>query len=425
MVVLFVVDPVLMGPAGGARRAFLAGCLAELRERTGGALVVRHGDPAVVVPAVAAEAGAERVYVSADFGPYGRRRDEAVGRALRAEGRMLVAKGSPYAVDPGLVLNGAGTPYKVFTPFRRAWVDHGWDDPEDLGPEPLWREGLAGADLPRVAACEHHPVAGEQAALRALDRFLAGPVGSYDEDRNRPDLDRTSRLSPYLRWGCLHPRTVLARLGPSKGENTFRSELCWREFYADVLWHQPGSARRALVPAMAGMRVDTGEDADRRFEAWCEGRTGYPFVDAGMRQLRTEGWMHNRVRMVVASFLVKDLHIDWTRGARHFMDLLADGDLASNQHGWQWTAGTGTDASPYFRIFNPVTQGKRFDPDGAYVARWVPELAPLAPRERHEPWKAKAKGATIEGYPDRIVDHAEEREEALRRLAEVGRRSPS
>ena len=176
----------------------------------------------------------------------------------------------------------------------------------------------------------------------------------------------------------MHPRQILARLGRGKGEACSRTELCWREFYADVLHHRPDTVRRSFNPAMRTDAGRPGTQADERFEAWCQGMTGYPIVDAGMRQLRAEGWMHNRVRMVVASFLVKDLHLDWTRGARWFMHHLVDGDLASNQHGWQWMAGTGTDPSPYFRIFNPVTQSKKFDPDGTYIHRWVPELAGLS-----------------------------------------------
>jgi deoxyribodipyrimidine photo-lyase len=193
-------------------------------------------------------------------------------------------------------------------------------------------------------------------------------------------------------------------------------ELAWREFYADVLFHRPESAREYLRAEYARMRYATpGDD----FEAWCAGRTGFPFVDAGMRQLQAEGWVHNRVRMVVASFLIKDLHIEWQHGARHFMHWLRDGDLASNQHGWQWVAGSGTDAAPYFRVFNPVSQGLKFDPDGAYVRRYVPELAHLDGKAAHTPWEVLDGYAR--GYPERILDHAEERAEALARLSEISR----
>ena len=202
-----------------------------------------------------------------------------------------------------------------------------------------------------------------------------------------------------------------------EGAERFRAELAWRDFYASVLAAFPWSARHAFRPEMAAMKVDTGPDADRRFQAWAEGRTGYPIVDAGMRQLNEEAWVHNRVRMVVASFLVKDLHLDWVRGADHFLDRLQDGDLASNHHGWQWVAGTGTDPAPYFRIFNPTSQGKSFDPEGDYVRRWVPELRHVVGGTVHEPWKLK--GGPPRGYPQPIVDHDEERREALARYNRI------
>ena len=209
-------------------------------------------------------------------------------------------------------------------------------------------------------------------------------------ERERPGDDGTTRLSPYLKYGCLHPRQLLAVTDDRK----LRSEVAWREFCAHVLWHHPDSAWRDLRPDLRGMRYDHDE---ARFRAWCEGRTGYPIVDAGMRQLLAEAWVHNRVRMVVASFLVKDLHLPWQWGARWFLDHLVDGDVASNNHGWQWVAGTGTDPAPYFRVFNPVLQGQRFDPDSTYVRRWLG-------REGHEP-------------RDPIVDHRAEREEALARYS--------
>jgi deoxyribodipyrimidine photo-lyase len=418
VVALFVLDPALLDLAGAVRTAFLLRCLRDLDESMGGRLVVRTGDPVDVVPAVAAETGAEEVFISADFGPYGRRRDTEVGRALKAAGRRLTGVGSPYAVDPGQVLKHDGTPFRVFSPFYRAWRAHGWAPPSPAPDGIGWVKGLRShpivlPDDPPVAATL--PPAGEAAALARLDAFLSGPIDDYAARRDCPADDATTRLSPYLKWGCIHPRTALARLDRSASHEKLRSELAWREFYADVLWHTPESARQSLQPAMAGMRLDTGRNADERFRAWTEGRTGFPLVDAGMRQLLGEAWVHNRVRMVVASFLVKDLHVDWTRGARWFMNRLVDGDLASNNHGWQWVAGTGTDPAPYFRIFNPVTQGKEHDPDGDYVRRWVPELAGVAGAAVHEPWKLP--GGLPPGYPERIVDHGAEREEALARYA--------
>jgi deoxyribodipyrimidine photo-lyase len=202
---------------------------------------------------------------------------------------------------------------------------------------------------------------------------------------------------------------------------TYATELAWRDFYADVLWQNPDSARDYLKAEFAAMQYDQPDagETGRRFRAWREGLTGYPIVDAGMRQLRAEGWMHNRIRMVVASFLVKDLHIDWTRGARWFLQHLVDGDLASNNHSWQWIAGTGTDAAPYFRIFNPTTQAKEHDPAGVYIRRWVPELVALAPPQVFEPWKLP--GGPPPGYPPPIIDHAAERAEALARYDEARR----
>lgn len=413
VVALFVLDPALLCPAGAPRTAFLYRCLRALDESLDGRLVVRAGDPVEVVPAVAAEAGAGTVLVSGDFGPYGRRRDHDVGRGLKADGRRLTGVGSPYAVDPGRVLKQDGTPFRVFGPFSRAWRAHGWPEPSGH-PTVRWAAGPASDGIPNDPAVDVTlPPAGEAAAQARLEEFLAGPIDDYAAHRDRPAADATTRLSPSLKYGCIHPRQVLARLGSSKSHEKLRSELAWREFYADVVWHTPESARRSLQPAMAGMEVDAGPLADERFRAWTEGRTGFPLVDAGMRQLRGEAWVHNRVRMVVASFLVKDLHIDWTRGARWFLDRLVDGDLASNNHGWQWVAGTGTDPAPYFRIFNPVTQGRAHDPDGDYVRRWVPELAGVPGPAVHEPWKLP--GGLPGGYPERIVDHAAERAEALDR----------
>ena len=417
VVPLFVWDPALLGPAGPPRLAFLAGCVDRLRDSLGGALVVRRGAPASAVAQVARECDAGSVFVSADFGPYGRARDAAVHETLAADGRRLISVGSPYAVDPGRLLTSAGRPFQVFTPFSKAWRHHGWDPPSgrpQLGS--VNDAGLAshpGPVTPRRGATL--PEAGEEAAHRALDAFVRSALDRYRDERDRPDLDSTSRLSPYLRFGCLHPRQLLARLEPLNPDHErFATELCWRDFHADVLHHRPDAARAPYRPEWRRIDVDEGPLAERRFRAWTQGLTGYPIVDAGMRQLRAEGWMHNRVRMVVASFLVKDLHVDWRRGARWFMQNLVDGDLASNQLNWQWVAGSGNDAAPYFRVFNPVSQGRRFDPDGSYVRRWIPELAAVPDRYVHEPWKSGA-----DGYPDPIVDHAEERREALARYTNM------
>jgi deoxyribodipyrimidine photo-lyase len=411
---LFVLDDRLLRASGAPRIAWLLRSLQTLRAATGGALVVRHGEPGPVVAQVAREVGAASVHVTADAGPYGRERDDAVERALRASGVPLVRTGTPYAVGPGSVTKGDGTPYRVFTPFSKAWGAHGWPAPAGDPPSGLrWARTLQSEDLPGEPECDVVlPDVGERAALARWREFRDGALDRYAEDRDRPDLAGTSQLSAHLKYGEIHPRTLLADLAGrrSEGAQTFRTELAWREFYADVLWHQPSSAREYLRPEYARLRYDRPGDG---FDAWREGRTGYPFVDAGMRQLLATGWMHNRLRMVTASFLVKDLHVEWQHGARHFLRWLRDGDLASNNHGWQWVAGSGTDAAPYFRVFNPVGQGLRFDPDGAYVRRWVPELAHLGGASAHEPWEHDDGYA--HGYPPRLVDHSEERTEALRR----------
>lgn len=410
VVALFVLDPALLGPAGAPRVAFLFRTLRELDERLAGRLVVRTGEPRKVVADVVRESNADAVHVSADFGPYGTRRDDEVEQTLPVP---LVRTGSAYAIAPGRVVKDDGTPYRVFTPFYRAWVAHGWRQPasdaavtwasmksDPIPADPALPEGM---ELPEP---------GELAARAAWARYRSDGLDRYADVRDRPDLDKTSRMSPYLKWGAIHPRTMLAELGAD--DETFRKELAWREFYASVLHAWPASARDYFHPAMATMEwASVPSDA---FAAWCSGRTGYPIVDAGMRQLLGEGWMHNRVRMLVASFLVKDLHVEWQHGARHFMRHLVDGDLASNQHGWQWAAGSGTDASPYYRIFNPVTQGLRFDPDGSYVRRWIPELRDVAGAAVHEPWKLSTPPA---GYPAPIVDHAAERRVALERYQQL------
>jgi deoxyribodipyrimidine photo-lyase len=418
---VFVFDDRLWGPSGAPRRRFLLDCLDDLRTATGGALVLRHGEPARVVPQLAAEVGATSVHISADTGPYGRRRDTAVERALGDV--PLVRTGSPYLITPGRVTKRDGTPFRVFTPFARAWREHGWRAPAPRPDVVPWLTGVPSDDpLPAPDPGDVElPPAGEAAAAAAWARFRDERLPDYAEGRNTPGTDGTSRLSAYLKYGCIHPRTLLADLAAQDdgGEavRRYTDELAWRDFYADVLWHRPDSAREYLNPQLQGMGYDTGSDVEELVRAWEIGRTGFPIVDAGIRQLLGEAYVHNRVRMIVASFLVKDLHQEWTRGARYFMQHLVDGDLASNNHGWQWVAGTGTDASPYYRVFNPVTQGKKFDPDGTYVKRWVPELRDVPARYVHEPWRSP--DGVPDGYPEPVVDHAHERQVALDRYAQV------
>lgn len=412
---VFIFDPKQLAGNEAVSRTYLFRSVRALQEQLDGKLCVRVGNPLDVIPALAREVQASAVHISADYGNYGRVRDEAVEQALGAI--PLVRTGSPYAVAPGRILKNDGTPYRVYTPFYKAWLVHGWRKPAAKA-KPSFIQLKADAipaddDLGTL----HLPTAGEQAALARWKWFKANGLDDYADQRDRADLDGTSQLSGPLRFGEIHPRTLLADLGDERGHEVFRKEICWREFYADVLWHAPHTATDYLDERFARMQYDTGKTADQRFEAWKYGRTGYPFVDAGMRQLLAEGWMHNRVRMVTASFLVKDLHLEWQQGAAWFAQWLRDFDMASNQHGWQWTAGCGTDAAPYFRIFNPVTQGLRFDPDGSYVRKFIPELAHIDGGQVHEPWDV------IDGYqhdyPERIVDHSTERDESLRRYEAI------
>jgi deoxyribodipyrimidine photo-lyase len=413
---VFVFDPTF-SVSGAPRMAFMLRALRRLDEEMGGALLILHGDPREVIPRVAKSVGAKEVFVARDFAPYGMKRDSDVAKALQANGSTLVQSGSAYAVEPGTVRKGDGTPYAVFTPFYKVWQTVGWPKPFAV-PKATWAvspkvqcEGFP--DEPECAASL--PVASAAAALERWDEFSERALDSYYDIRNNPDTDGTSMLSPYLRFGLVHPRTLLADLNDTKSQAHYRSELCWREFYADVLFHQPRTIWENLQPKMNAMKLDTGAKAKQRFDAWCKGETGYPIVDAGMKQLLATGWMHNRVRMIVASFLVKDLHLPWQWGARHFMRHLVDGDIASNNHGWQWTAGTGTDAAPYFRIFNPVAQGEKFDPQGKYVREWLPQLADVADDMAHQPWEL----GMLNPYLPPIVDHAVEREESLARYKAV------
>ncbi len=431
---LFVLDPRLLAQCGPSRAHYLAATLAALSESMGGALVLRAGEPSSVVREVCRESGATRVVITEDFAPYGRSRDERVERELAAEGITLVRADIPYAIRPGTVMTAAGTPPKVFTPFFRGWEASGppapvestrgidWLSLPTLTPEAV--VAAAGGGRPELFEGIGDPTArefddvGEAGARRRLDEFRVR-VDEYAEGRNHPGLEATSRLSPHLRFGTIHPRQVLdATVTSSESARVFRSEVAWREFYGDVLYHHPESRWRALQPVMERLRVDEGSEARDRFRAWAEGRTGYPLVDAGMRQLLSEGWMHNRVRMVCASFLVKHLHLDWRWGARWFLWCLIDADVASNQHGWQWTAGTGTDAAPFHRVFNPTLQAERFDPEGVYVRHYVEELRGTSAPQCLQPGGGAGLLAPPR-YPTPLVDAARERDEALARFAEV------
>ena len=397
----YVLDPRLKASSGPRRLQYLYDALRDLRDNLDGRLLVTRGRPEKRIPVLVKAIDATAVHVSADYSPFGRRRDEAVRAALGDV--SLEESGSPYLVSPGRVTKGDGTPYKVFTPYHDAWRRHGWRAAAKSGPTSArWIDPAdvpGGIDIPD-AGVELDMQAGETAARRQWATFVQNGLAEYADDRDRPDLDGTSRMSAHLKFGTIHPRTLAANLGRGTGAQAYLRELAFRDFYAAVLHAWPQSAWWNWNRAFDAIEVDDGTDAKRLFEAWKAGRTGFPIVDAGMRQLAETGFMHNRVRMIVASFLVKDLHLPWQWGARWFLEQLVDGDMASNQHGWQWAAGCGTDAAPYFRVFNPTTQGEKFDPDGTYVRRWVPDV-------------------DDDDYPAPIVDHPHERAEALRRYGRI------
>ena len=414
IVPVFILDKTQIAEAGEKLLAYMGQSLRALDESLGNCLHIIEGDQVEVLKELIEMYGASEVHISDEYERYGAARDARV----EAAGIKLVRTGSPYAVAPGRVVKPSdATPYRVYTPFYRAWCAHGWRAPAKtptkipaVKPPTKYR---AFPDFPMPAGV-NVIAAGEKAALARFKEFTKKGLDSYDENRNFAAIDGTSKMSTYLKFGEIHPRTLLAGLGESKSHDTFRKEIAWREFYADVLFNNPDTDTEYYAKQFKAMRYDK---PGKQFQAWCEGKTGYPFVDAAMRQLLLEGWMHNRTRMVVASFLVKDLHLEWQLGERFFAQHLVDYDVASNAHGWQWTAGTGTDASPYYRVFNPVEQGRRFDENGDYIRKYVAELAHLSASEIHEPWLFL--DGYSHGYPERIVDHALERVESLERLKEI------
>jgi deoxyribodipyrimidine photo-lyase len=427
-------------PPGGASRFWLHHSLYSLDEslrRLGSRLVIRHGPTLPTLFDLIRGTGADGVFWNRRYEPPIVERDTRLKHSLMEAGVQAVSCKSALMFEPHEVRTGAGAPFKVFTPFWRQCLKQ----PEAQAPLPApasmaapgrWPDSLPLQTLrlePRIRWGENirrHWRIGEQGAQQRLHDFIADDVDRYTQMRDRPDIRGVSRLSPFLHFGELSPRqvwTAVSRREQAAGRMTvsaaaagFLRQLIWREFAHHLLVHFPATGTQPLRQQFAAFPWHDNAAALKR---WERGQTGYPIVDAGMRELWTIGWMHNRVRMIVASFLVKDLLVHWLHGARWFWDTLVDADLANNTLGWQWTAGCGADAAPYFRIFNPVTQARRFDPDGAYVRKWVPELAQLPTAHLHAPWHAPAEVLGRSGvrlgvdYPKPLLDHDEARQRAL------------
>lgn len=416
VVPLFVHDRAIEAAGFGApnRRAFLADCLrdldAGLRDR-GGRLVIRSGEVAAEVCGVASETGADEVHMAAGVSAYARSREERLREALESDGRRLrVHDGVVTAVAPGAVTPASSDHFAVFTPYFRRWSGERLRDvfgaprtvrvPKGPRSEKVpARGGVAGVS-------EGLAEGGEQAARKAFAAWRRHGLAAYEERHDDLAGDATSHLSPHLHFGTLSPVELVhrARDAGGAGAEAFVRQLCWREFHYQVLAARPAASRQDYRTKHDRWRCEA--DAADEIEAWRQGRTGYPVVDAAMRQLRHEGWMHNRGRLLAASFLAKTLYVDWRVGARHFLDLLVDGDIANNQLNWQWMAGTGTDSRPN-RVLSPVVQAKRLDPDGDYVRRWVPELASLSGSAVHEPWKLPGAERERLDYPEPVVDLSE------------------
>ena len=403
VVPMFVLEPRLLRRSP-RRTAFLLESLADLDgslRELGGHLIVRRGDTTAEVSRVARQTNAQSIFLAADVSGYAQRRELALRRALpRLDIRAVPGL---FVVEPGEVAAVGATHYRVFTPYWRAWEREPWRPLVDM-PRRLAQPEVESVALPEPSTSSRpaRPPGGETAGRALLQRWLATGLASYPELRDQPGVDGTSRLSAYLRFGCVSPLETAIRAGAGE----FRRQICWRDFYAQLLWANP----RAQIEDL-NLRRHDWDDNDEALAAWQAGMTGYPIVDAAMRQLHNEGFIHNRARMIAASFLTKDLNLDWRLGAAHFDRLLLDGDPASNSGGWQWVAGTGTDTRPG-RMLNPARQAERFDPDGAYVRRHVPELAALEGKAAHQPSQRDAPG-----YPAPMIDHAE----AVRRFPKPSR----
>ncbi len=438
---VFVVDPALMAaPHGSAPRVtFLLDSLRALDgnlRRLGSRLLVRQGDPVEALLSLLRETDAQGIYVNRDYIAPGLERDRRVKREVEAAGYLYRDFKDLLIAEPDELLTGAGQPYTVYTPYWRAWSKLPAPAPLPEPEQALVTPALDGIAIPRPQDLGWSTSAriargGEDEALALLGAFARdrdaetrAPIHEYNTARNVPAEPGTSHLSPHLRFGTVSPRTALeaARAaakqerGEARGPVAWEGELAWRDFYWAWMAHFPHVTEHAFHRAYDALPY--ADDPDL-FAAWREGQTGYPIVDAGMRQLRAEGWMHNRLRMITASFLCKDLLLDWRVGEAYFWDRLTCGDKPANVGGWQWSASVGTDAQPYFRVFNPVTQGERHDPSGAYVRRYVPELAALPDQYIHSPWTLPAAEAAGLGfrpgttYPAPIVDHAERRRRAI------------
>jgi deoxyribodipyrimidine photo-lyase len=440
VVPVFVFDDALLHGrfASTPRTAFMLGCLRALDEELralGSGLVVRRGRPAEELVALAREAGAGAVLWTSDVAPYARARDTAVTTALREADIEPMPHGGAYVVDVSKPRTQGGKPFTVFSPFHRHWLGlerrtvHRAPTALPALPSTLRKGRLPALEALGVNGengIEPFREAGEAPARDALARWLDGPVDRYGARHDAVGEAGTSGLSPYLRWGCLSAAECEQRAARHGGDgaDAWIRQLCWRDFYAHVLLAHPGNARLEFQEKYRDLEW---ADDDESLQAWREGRTGYPLVDAGMRQLARSGWMHNRARLVVGSFLTKDLHLDWRLGEAHFERLLLDGEPAQNNGNWQWIASVGVDPAPYFRrMFNPMLQQRRFDPDGAYVRRWVPELRDVPLARLVEPWtmsedEQAAAGCVIGAdYPAPIVDHKEERERAIERYRAAG-----
>lgn len=425
VVPVFVLDPYLLAHTPARRQAFLFDSLRALErdlQARGGWLLVRRGQPCQVLEVLRQETGAEVIIAEEDFTPYARCRDAAVTTCVH----LKLVQGQ-LVHHPDSILTSSGMPYTVFTPYSRTWKSR---LPEVLQPRPApelipFPKPPAGDVISDLEPADFFP-AGEAEAQHRLQAFLSGPIYEYGDGRNRLDLNGTSALSPYLRFGMLSMRQAAAgglqamnaayNSGAEKSAESWLNELIWREFYISILYHYPSVQKESFRSSLRDLHW---LNSPVEFEAWKQGRTGYPVVDAAMRQLLSAGWIHNRARMITASFLVKHLLIDWRWGERWFMENLVDGDLAANNGGWQWVAGTGTDAAPYFRVFNPIIQGRKFDPQGVYTRRWVGELAPVPQQYIHAPWEMPVElqhrlGCLIgKDYPSPLVEHDFARQRAL------------